>query len=482
MAEKINILTVYNICREMVLQAEKSAKENGGKVNPSLLPPLAEAFEKIIEFIKGYLITAYDPFMGTALIALETNIDFKVRAPLDINVKKDPMILKFNPMFIIKYKFPNFLALIISEILRIVYDHPTNYAKINTQKDKLTHELLERSSSISVSGIVQNDVRLDRKNVDRRLVLPEDVYTANDASNDTGKTPKSNSSMEYYYKFLDAFLDKTKLSQQMISVPSIGKEKSQQLGDPNQPATENNNNGSNSHQWEDLDKDDTSEKIKDFVASVYESIPEKTRGNIAGSIIEQIQKLLKKPEISWKQVLRKYIGVVPADHYPTRLRVDRRQPYRSDLRGKLSNRHVELIIAIDTSGSMSNSDISYVINEIFNIVKDYKTKITIIECDSQIGKIYNPKKITDVQTRVTGRGGTSFVPVIKHINETGAYKNALLVYFTDGYGDSEIPKPRTLRNLWVVLQDEKLLSLKEPYGEVKALHKDEDWIKQNGGN
>lgn len=42
----------------------------------------------------------------------------------------------------------------------------------------------------------------------------------------------------------------------------------------------------------------------------------------------------------------------------------------------------------------------------------------------------------------------------------------LLIYFTDGYGEREIPRPKTYRNLWVVLGDEENLSLKEPYGTV----------------
>ena len=80
--------------------------------------------------------------------------------------------------------------------------------------------------------------------------------------------------------------------------------------------------------------------------------------------------------------------------------------------------------------------------------------------------------------------GTSFVPAIEYINGTGEfhnnkkypnagkYRDALTVYFTDGYGDYEIPKPRTYRNLWVVMQDAKCLSLKEPYGDVKSITTD----------
>jgi predicted metal-dependent peptidase len=44
-----------------------------------------------------------------------------------------------------------------------------------------------------------------------------------------------------------------------------------------------------------------------------------------------------------------------------------------------------------------------------------------------------------------------------------------LIYFTDGYGENTIPKPRTYRNIWVVFDDARHLSLKEPYGIVLTL-------------
>lgn len=85
--------------------------------------------------------------------------------------------------------------------------------------------------------------------------------------------------------------------------------------------------------------------------------------------------------------------------------------------------------------------------------------------------------------------GTSFIPAIEYINgdnanagkmwpkQSGRFRDAVMIYFTDGYGDVEIPKPRTFRNLWVVLGNVNNLSLKEPYGEVKSLSMDKDWIK-----
>lgn len=45
----------------------------------------------------------------------------------------------------------------------------------------------------------------------------------------------------------------------------------------------------------------------------------------------------------------------------------------------------------------------------------------------------------------------------------------LLIYFTDGYGEDEIPKPKTYCNLWVIIGGAQQLSVKEPYGVVLSL-------------
>lgn len=475
MAEKTNILTVYNLCRELVAQAETSAKENDGKVDESILPPLREAFEKVIEFEKIHLITSHDTFYGSVLINLDTAIDFKIRGPMDLDVSREPIKLLFNPLFLAKYRYAEFTALVISEILRLVYAHPATFSELNSENDPNNHDFLEKASAASISSMVQHDIRLDKKDSNKKLILPQDSYTANKVNEETGKTPKNNSSIDYYYKFLKTFSKK----QDGAPQPLQGGESNGE-GTPSEQsaATQNNNNGKQTHQWEKSDSEDTKERIKAMVSEVYNNMSEKAKGNMPGGLIEQIDHLLRKPEITWKQVLKKYVGAIPIPHRRTRTRLDRRQPYRPDISGRLPKRHVELVVAIDTSGSMSSSDIEYVINEIFNIVKDYDTKVTIIECDMVIGRIYEAKRASDVQTEVSGRGGTSFTPVIEHINDTGLYQNALMIYFTDGFGDYEIPKPRTLRNMWIVLEDEANLSLKEPYGEVKALKKDQQWIKQ----
>lgn len=479
---KTNISELYNICRELVTQAEISANLNEGKIDESILPPLSSAFNKIIEFEKIHLIMSHDVFWGSVLVNMTTKVNFNIRGPLDIDVSKDPIELHFNPMFLVKYPYAEFTALVISEILRLVFNHPGTFADFNASKEKELHEYLEKASEATVSAMVQKDIRLDKNDSSKILRLPNDAYTVAKMNEETERTPKADSSIEYYYGFLKTFSKKQKGlegdSGSCETCNGNGDGESNQP-DPNAPASKNNKNGKAPHQWEEVDSGDSTDRIKGLISDVYSKMDDRARGLMPAGVQEQIKHLLRKPEISWQQILKKYMGAVPVPYRRTKTRLNRRQPYRADLSGKLPKRHIELVIAIDTSGSMSNSDIEYVINEIFAIVSDYDTKVTIIECDAEIGKIYVAKNARDVSTKVTGRGGTYFTPVINYINESNQYRNALMIYFTDGGGEYEIPKPRTLRNLWVVLQDESYLSVKQPYGEVKALKKDAKWIKQS---
>ena len=102
-----------------------------------------------------------------------------------------------------------------------------------------------------------------------------------------------------------------------------------------------------------------------------------------------------------------------------------------------------LLCAIDTSASVSNQELTAFFTQIHHILKG-GIDVTIVECDVDIKRIYQYKR--GKKPKVSGRGGTSFEPVIKLLNEDGRYNG--LVYFTDGYGSfsSKPLKPC----LWVI--------------------------------
>ena len=74
---------------------------------------------------------------------------------------------------------------------------------------------------------------------------------------------------------------------------------------------------------------------------------------------------------------------------------------------------------------------------------------------------------------------TSFSPVFEWINENNK-RNVVLVYFTDGWAESELSvRPINKHTLWVLTGRKEELSLRNAPGEVKELRLDEKWNKMN---
>ena len=103
-----------------------------------------------------------------------------------------------------------------------------------------------------------------------------------------------------------------------------------------------------------------------------------------------------------------------------------------------------MLLAIDTSGSVSDTELTEFMNEIHHIHKA-GVDITIVQCDTSIRSIEAYKGKNDL--KVHGRGGTEFDPVLDYYN-ANLKKYTSLVYFTDGECYTSV-KQRN-RVLWVL--------------------------------
>lgn len=170
----------------------------------------------------------------------------------------------------------------------------------------------------------------------------------------------------------------------------------------------------------------------------------KGRGTVPAEFSEIVQKLTeKRPEIfNWRAYFRRLLGSV----YDINIRLTRRKPSKR-FEGSAGVKHkkkVSILIAVDTSGSISTRELQEFFAEIHHIYKA-GARITILECDAQINKVveYNGTKIPEI----VGRGGTSFDPpmeyYVKHRKEY-----ASLIYFTDG--ECSLPKLRPTGVIWVI--------------------------------
>lgn len=500
MSDKQSIKSLYAGCQTMIA-AINSAVKNDQEVPNDMLESLRENFNKFIDFEKIFLIHVNDVFYGMVLSELDTAIDFNIKGPIDLKIDfknhgTSKFKMLFNPLYCEGYQVREFTGLLVSEILKLAYDHPATFASLNHEKDPKKHKNLEDAGSASVSSMIMKDMR-NFDNTGKGLSLPKNAYTSNNVNLDTNVRAREDGSIDYYFHLLEKFKKDPPEEGGGSGAGGISKQNQSGGGGEsgkNPFASPNNNNGNQTHDWEGGDSEELNTSVKDLVSRVFNSMSDHARGLMPAGLVSQIKKLLAPPEINWKQYLRKLVGNIRVPNRPTSLRLNRRQPERMDLHGKLPKRIVNIVVVIDSSGSVSDDDVQFIIAEILNIVKGRKAEITIIECDAQINAVYTVKTINDVVDKIRGRGGTMFTPAIEFINgnsqdanwakhpKHGKFRDALMVYFTDGYGESEIPKPRTYRNLWVVLNDVKALSVKNPYGEVKRISTDKEWRKRKGLN
>lgn len=208
---------------------------------------------------------------------------------------------------------------------------------------------------------------------------------------------------------------------------------------------------------------------KQYNEAVKKIISSSVRGEIPDSMQKLINKYNIKAELSWEYYLKSMLGKVPEEYKKTSVRRDRRQPERYDIRGRLRAHKANIIVAIDISGSISDQEIEKIMQEVFGIVKLHNVKITIIECDSEIRRIYIVKNQRELLEKINTRGGTKYTPVFDYMSKKKS-PNSILIYFTDGIGENEIQVREIHRNtIWVLTGQEQELSVKSPPGVVLKL-------------
>ena len=210
----------------------------------------------------------------------------------------------------------------------------------------------------------------------------------------------------------------------------------------------------------ELDK----EIIRQAVQEAYNE-NQKQRGRLPSGLEEKIQELLKPPTVNWKRLLRSFIATsVKSGSRYTWMRESRR--FGLDTKGREKIRHLNMIVAIDTSGSISENEFVEFINEIKGIQKAHKGKTTVIECDADVQKVYHLRIGKQLDTQFKGRGGTSFKPVFDYLRNKKE-KPDVFVYFTDLYGDQDSLTKPNYPCVWVRTSNSDVNKI--PFGRLISI-------------
>jgi predicted metal-dependent peptidase len=356
-----------------------------------------------------------EPFYGFFLIML--NKQWSARIPTACVGKNGINYqLLINPEFWASLSDEHRKGLIKHELLHIAFNHLSFYFSFRN------HELANIAMDMEINQFI------DTKN------LPEGGITLSSYP-ELNLDAKAGS--RYYYKHLEK-AKKDKDEKDTSGSPAM---------DDLLDSIEKGESPVDHSNWEEFENMSDIEKklIEHQTQTLLRKIKEQTlkkQGVVPGEIADLIKlEEVLKPKFNWRAYIRRFTGVSTKTFTrKTRRKENKKFPESAGIKIKTRQK---MLLAIDTSGSVNNSELTEFMNEIFHLHKA-GADIVIIQCDTKINSIAPYKGKFELE--VKGRGGTEFDPVLNYYMEHPEFTS--LIYFTDGECRTNLKPLKSI--LWVL--------------------------------
>ena len=167
-------------------------------------------------------------------------------------------------------------------------------------------------------------------------------------------------------------------------------------------------------------------------------------GSLGGKLAEML-KASTKAKINWRTVFAGFrASVLSSKRKLTRMKPNRRSGFEQ--MGSTRQFNTKLLVAVDVSGSISSSALSYFYGVVNSAFKYGFEAIDVIQFDCGITQVQSLKK-TMKDVMAIGRGGTSFQEPVDYAFENG-YDG--LLFLTDGYAPAPVlPEGMRCKLIWV---------------------------------
>jgi predicted metal-dependent peptidase len=353
--------------------------------------------------LKELLIVS--PFYGIFLLSLRKEIvngnhSVKTAAvgPNGLN-----FTLYINEDFWKKLSDKEQLAVLTHECSHLCFFHLTEHFKASN------HELMNIAMDASINQYIQN--------------LPADCVTVESLSKQCGKNLELKRGAWYYYNELLEYANKNpKFMDQFNNIDSHDMWPGDEMSEAERTLYDN--------------------QIKSRLKETAEQIV-KQAGKIPGELSSILEAIKNKPPVfNWKRYFRRLIGnSITSEIQLTRMRPSKRFP---DARGIRMKRKPNIMVAVDTSGSIMSDDLKDFFSEIHHIWKT-GVNVTVVEFDTKIQNIFEYKGQQNIE--VHGRGGTDATSAIEYYKQHHDFSSCII--FTDGYLSTfKLPICQSL--IWVI--------------------------------
>ena len=158
-------------------------------------------------------------------------------------------------------------------------------------------------------------------------------------------------------------------------------------------------------------------------------------GKMGGAMARLVDHLLQ-PRLPWRMLLARYMTSIARDDYSYSRPSNRREG--GAILPSLRSTQTNLVVAMDTSGSIGDQEIDEFVSEVNAIKGQLRARITVLTCDAQLSDNgpweFAPWEEIELPDSLQGGGGTDFRPVFDWTG-TRDQQPDLLIYFTDGEGE-----------------------------------------------
>jgi predicted metal-dependent peptidase len=219
--------------------------------------------------------------------------------------------------------------------------------------------------------------------------------------------------------------------------------------------------GFDDHDWDGA-KEMTEEEKKVLEREIDQAIRQgvmahqKIAGNGAGELDRDLLDLLE-PKIDWREMLREFVkSTCHAKDTSSWRRVNRRFLSMGTYMPSLIGEKVgHLVVAVDTSGSVGQEELSGFLTEVRGIAEEVKpSQVDLIYWDSHVAahEEYTEGMVGDIinSTKPRGGGGTSPSCVSAYLKEK-QIKPECIIVLTDGYVGNDWGSDWTAPVLWAIV-------------------------------
>ena len=347
-------------------------------------------------------------------------------------------VIEFNPDRLEHFD-DNHLALRLkAEVLRIILKHPYQRQPYNPRRD-----VMRLSSDMTLSDHLDG--------MDSVGLEPPRIFNV----------PRDQA-FEQYYSLMAEQVMQLELSQDGNGIPLMmpGEGDSEADGDSSDQTDSMLSADAGASLWEEDEL---------MTEKVNHEIENAQRCNQWGSISGDLKSLIESTLISkqnFRAILSQFrASILSTKRHLTRMRPNRR--YGFDAMGNQYAYSTRLLVAVDVSGSVPDTDIKKFLAVINRFFKQGIERIEVIQFDSKITteKPMLLKQATN-GIRVIGRGGTNFQPAIDFYYEHDEYDG--LVFLTDGYAARPtVPDDKRHKPLaWILTSNGGNEENLEPFGPV----------------